>query len=86
MNTRELSPDPDLTVAPVESSDAEREFTSQFIAAHKAFANALSFQKIIINLLKSGKLTIEEIAQCLQVPKSLILTIQISDHSVTPSI
>ena len=82
MNAKQLSPDPDLTIAPTTSSETEKEFTAQYIAAHKAFASASSFPKIILNLLKSGKLTIEEIAQCLQVPKSIIQMIETNEHSI----
>lgn len=76
MRQKKLRADPDLTVAPANYTDEEANFVAQFIAAHKASQNAFSVQKIILNLLQSGKLTVAEIAEYLNVSISTIQTIQ----------
>lgn len=50
----------------------EEEILSQHIEAYKA----QKYNNAIIRLLKNGKLTVEEIADCLEIPKFHILQIQ----------
>jgi DNA-directed RNA polymerase specialized sigma subunit len=69
--------DLDLTgIIPHELTPEEAEEISQYIERHKAQQKPYDVQQTIVHLLKSGKLSIGEIAECLNVSISRIMAIQ----------
>ena len=69
--------DIDLTgIIPYELTPDEAEEISQFIEHHKAQHKPFDINQIIVELLKNGKLSVGEIAECLNVSISQILVVK----------
>ncbi len=63
-----LPADPSLSVQPTRLTAAEIEFLNRWVTQHKADYQMSFIQQIVTRLLQNGKLTLEEIALCVNLP------------------
>jgi hypothetical protein len=63
-----LPADPSLSVQPTRLTVAEIEFLNRWVTQHKADYQLSFIQQIVARLIQNGKLTLEEIALCVNLP------------------
>jgi predicted transcriptional regulator len=63
-------------VLPTRMNAVEAEALADYIASYKSLQKTINVYQAVVRFLKNGKLTVEEIADCLSLPKSWIQLIQ----------
>jgi predicted transcriptional regulator len=70
-------PEIDLTgVLPNRLTTGDAEELALYIERYKALQKTIHVYQAVVRFLKNGKLTVEEIAECLNLPPKWILNIQ----------
>ncbi|MEY4933968.1 MAG: hypothetical protein RIS64_327 [Bacteroidota bacterium] len=57
-------------------NSVEAEALADYITSYKSLQKTINVYQAVVQFLKNGKLTVEEIADCLSLPKSWIQLIQ----------
>jgi predicted transcriptional regulator len=63
-------------VLPKRMNVEEADALADYIASYKSLQKTINVYQAVVRFLKNGKLTVEEIADCLSLPKSWIQLIQ----------
>jgi hypothetical protein len=63
-----LPADPSLSVQPTRLTTADIEFLNRWVTQHKTDYQGSFIQQIVARLIQNGKLTLEEIALCVNLP------------------